>query len=51
MSIEYEVQLKSLKDQFQYIRPGISISFDPPAIGGVNPATTQVYNQINGVPT
>jgi hypothetical protein len=49
ISIEYEVQLKSLKDQFQYIRPGVTISMDPPNL--TNPVlditAAQVYNQLN----
>lgn len=56
MLIDYEVQLKSLKDQFQYIRPSVTINMDPPDIPAnvttgppalVTLAANQVYSQIN----
>lgn len=51
ISIDYEVQLKSLKDQFQYIRPGVTMNFDPPDVVAPSPAlviaANQVYSQIN----
>lgn len=51
-SIDYEVQLKSLRDQFQFIRPGMTLNFDPIDLtqnNGTNLSITaaQVYNQLN----
>lgn len=45
--IEYEVQLKELTDQYQFIRNGTTLNTDPPAIGATNPTTAQVFDQIN----
>jgi hypothetical protein len=51
ISMEFEVQLKSLRDQFQYIRPGVTISMDPPDTVLPTPVTvigvSEVYNQLN----
>lgn len=47
-NIEFEVQLKSLRDQWQYIRPGITLSMDPVDIAtpALSITAAQVYNQL-----
>jgi hypothetical protein len=45
MSIEYEVQLKDLLTQYEFIRPDITISTDPVDVGVYTPASANVYDQ------
>lgn len=45
ISIEFEVQLKDLKTQFEFIRPDITISLDPDDLTGYTPVSANVYDQ------
>lgn len=51
-NIEFEVQLKELRTQYEYIRPKITLSLDPVNLTGYTPVEADIYNQnvLLGVP-